>query len=109
MAVIVTVVADEPLTVFTVKVADVAPAGMVIVAGTKASVELLESVILSPPVGAAEVSFTVPTADTPGLTLVGLIVTDRSAGGLMVKLADCFTLPSAAEIVTVNAEDTALV
>jgi hypothetical protein len=58
--------------VVTVKVALVAPAGTVTLAGTVAAdVLLLVSATTAPPVGAALLSATVPVEDIPPTTVVG--------------------------------------
>jgi hypothetical protein len=71
-----------------VKVAVVAPAGMVTVAGTvPAAVALEESVIAKPPVGAGLETVTVPVDAVPPITEVGFIVRPLSTGALMVNAA----------------------
>ena len=66
----------------------VAPAATVTDPGTVA-LELLElSVIFVPPVGAAAKSVTVPVADVPPWTDVGLIEKPSSPDGLIVSVAD---------------------
>src|SRR5437667_173306 len=58
--------------VFTVKVALVAPTGMITLERTLAApVLLLESATCAPPVGAGPLSVTVPVEDFPPVTLVG--------------------------------------
>ena len=74
--------------VFTVKVALVAPAGTVTLAGTTAARLLLESVTCAPPAGAGALSITVPVEDPSGppTTLVGLRVSEeRTAAGITVS------------------------
>ena len=67
--------------VVTVKVALVAPAGMVTLAGTVATAELLlESETRAPPVRADPLSVTLPVEGDPPLTLVGLSVTEVRVG-----------------------------
>ena len=59
--------------VLTVKVALVAPAGMVTVGGTvAAAVLLLDRVTITPPAGAGPFSCTVPVTEVPCFTLVEL-------------------------------------
>jgi hypothetical protein len=85
--------------VVTVKVALVAPAATVTLAGTVAAAVLLpESVTTAPPEGAAPVSVTVPCEELPPVTLVGLSVRVESVtlgGGGGGGGAGC-TLSSAA-------------
>ena len=78
MAVTVTVVEDETPEVVIVKVAVVEPAGTVTVPGTVALVELEVSVIVTPPVGAADDTVTVPVAVLPPRTDVGEMLTPVS-------------------------------
>jgi hypothetical protein len=89
---IVAVVAAVTDVVVTVKVALVAPAGTVTLAGTVAAVELSESDTAAPPAGAAAVNVTVPVDELPPTTLVGLTDTAESVGpvvpdGLSVSVA----------------------
>jgi len=96
------------LNVVTVKLALVAPAGTVTLAGTLAeSGRLLERVTTLPPDGAAFGSVTVPVAGLPPLTLAGLTVNEERAGGgggvpagFTDKAADWVTPPPVTEIVT---------
>ncbi len=78
--------------VVTVKVALVAPAATVTLAGTVATaVLLLERLTAAPPLGAAPLSVTVPCEELPPVTLVGFKVTDdnATAGGVTVSVAVC--------------------
>jgi hypothetical protein len=63
VAVIVAVCVELTALVVTVKVADVAPAGMLTIAGTVAAVELEDRETTAPPAGAAAVKSTVPWMD----------------------------------------------
>ena len=73
--------------VVTVKVAVVAPAATVTLAGTVAAALLLDKVTDSPPVGAALPKVTVPVDEVPPVTEVGFIVTDETTGGFTVNTA----------------------
>lgn len=101
-----TVVVPLPANVVIGNVALVAPAGTVTEGGTDADPgRLLPRLTTVPPAGAALDSLTVPVADVPPLTLVGLTVNDESDGavaplGLTVSVADRVTPPPVAEIVT---------
>lgn len=57
----------------------VAPAAMATFDGTVADVLLLDSDTDAPPLGAADVSVTVPVAPLPPVTLDGFTVTDDNA------------------------------
>ena len=80
--------------VVTVKVALVAPAGTVTLAGTMATaVLLLERATTAPPLGAAPLRVTVPCEELPPVTLVGLSVNEDSARGSTVSEAVCVAPP----------------
>src|SRR5262249_56696504 len=87
------------------KVALSAPATTVTLAGTLATVALLlDSATLAPPLGAAVVNVTVPVAEAPPTTLVGLTVTEDTLGpaaaGLTVSTAVRATPPKVPAIVS---------
>ena len=80
-AVITTEVGRETGLVVTLKLADVAPAGTMMLAGTVATfVLLLTRLITAPPEGAGTLRVTVPVEAKPPLTLVGLRVIALSPG-----------------------------
>jgi hypothetical protein len=87
----VTLVRLPTLLVVTWKVALVAPAATVTLAGTcAAAVLLLVNPTVAPPVGAAPLSVTVPVAELPPATLVGFTATDdkdAGAAGFTVNVA----------------------
>jgi len=66
--------------VVTGNVALVAPAATVTVDGTVAEVLLLERFTVAPPLGAAPLRVTAPVEEEPPFTLLGVSVTDDSAG-----------------------------
>ncbi len=76
--------------VVTVKVALVAPAATVTLAGTVATaVLLLERLTVAPPLGAAPLSVTVPCEELPPVTLLGFSVSEERVGGNTVSVAVC--------------------
>jgi len=86
--------------VLTVKVALVAPAGMITLEGTLAApVLLLESATCAPPAGAVPLSVTVPVEDCiPPTTLVGFSESEERVGaggaaGVTVSEADLVVPP----------------
>ena len=78
--------------VLTGKLAVVAPAATVTLAGTVAAALLLDSATSAPPAGAALLSVTVPVEDSPPFTLAGLTETAESTGGLIVRVVFCVPL-----------------
>lgn len=82
---IVTVVLDVTLTVLTVNVAEVFPAAIVTVVGTDAEELLLDTVTVSPPVGAAALILRVPVDVFPPATVIGLSVNETNTGGRTVN------------------------
>jgi hypothetical protein len=108
-AVIVAVVFAATTLVVAVKVAVVAFAGTVTLAGTcAAAVLLLDSVTTAPPAGAGPVSVTVPVDPAPPGTVVGLSVSELSTAAVTVRLAVCVE-PNVAEMVAEALVDTGLV
>ena len=88
-----TVEEDVTLLVVTAKVALVAPAGTVTLAGTVATpVLLLERETAAPPLGAGALNVTSPEAGEPPTTLLGVRLTEVRFGpaagcGVTVKVA----------------------
>src|SRR2546430_1932579 len=115
-ALIVTAVEALTALVLTVKLAVVAPAAPVTLAGTRAAVVLLlESATTAPPDGAALLKVAVPVDDcVPPVTLVGLSanednVTGGGVAGFTVSVAVLVVPPNAALIITAVEAITALV
>ncbi len=72
------------------KVADVAPAATVTLAGTcAAAVLLLVSVTTAPPDGAGPLNVTVPVDELPPATEVGFSVKADNVGGFTVSVVVC--------------------
>lgn len=88
-------------TVVTAKVALVAPAGTVTVAGTAEEALLSARATTKPPVGAALLSVTVPCDATPPTTEVGLSATAVSVGALTARFTVCAVLCAVALIAAV--------
>jgi len=100
LAVIFAVCEVDTAFVVTPNVAESLPAATTTLAGTTASLELLASLIVSPPVGADEEILTVPLADAPPGRLVGLTSTEESVGAFTVKSAFDELVPIEADIAT---------
>lgn len=79
-------------------VAEVFPAGIVTVWGTIADVELLDTEITMPPVGAGRLIDTVPILAAPPFTEAGVNVRAVNVGPWIVKLAVWEYPPENAEI-----------
>lgn len=97
--------------VFTTKVALVAPAGTVTLAGTLAARLSLVTRTCEPPAGAGPFRVTVPVEVPrgPPTTLFGLSVSEDTAGGRTVSMAVRAPPPKDAEMVTEVDAATALV
>ena len=86
VAVIIGVVTAATITVFTEKVAVVAPPRTVTLPGTVATALSLESPTRAPPAGAGPFSVTVPVEEVLPVTLEGLKVTRTTEGGFTVSV-----------------------
>ena len=73
------------MVVVTVKVAVVAPAATVTLAGVVEAALSSDKVTTEPPVGAAPLRVTVPVDELPPSTAAGLMDTDNNKGGLIVR------------------------
>jgi hypothetical protein len=82
------------------KVALVAPAGTVTLAGTAAAALLLDRAMVTPAAGAGPLSVTVPVAGSPSTTAVGLRVKAEKATEVTVSVPVLVTVPDVAEMVT---------
>ena len=94
IALMTTAVVFPVLEVATVKLADVAPAGIVTTPGSDiTAVLLVNKETTMPPIGAPPLSTTVPMAVPPDLTRVGLNESPASvaAAGFTVSTADLLT------------------
>jgi len=87
--------------VFTVKVAEVVPAAIVTLADNVATAELLASFTTNPPDVAGPLRVTVPVDGEPPVTELGSRLTDCSASGTAVRVADWVADANVAEIVEV--------
>ncbi len=79
--------------VVTVKVAVVAPAATVTLAGTVADPPLLDKLTTAPPVCAALLSVTVPVEEAPPVTAVGFNLRDDKIGGGGFTVNMAFSVP----------------
>lgn len=84
----VAVVLPLPFVVATENVADVFPAAIVTEPCTVAEPEVLTKETTSPPVGAAELTVTVPVEDFPPTTVAGFNFSDTMTGEVTVKVAE---------------------
>ena len=100
-AVIVAVTAVATEVVLIVKVALVAPAGTVTVAGVVALALLDDTLMTVPPVGAGPPSVTVPVADRLPTNVVGETVSPVKPAELTVRVAVFVTVPSTPLMVAV--------
>ncbi len=101
VAVTVTDVVAETAWVEIVKVAPVAPAGIVTDVGTEAAVgSALESLTTQPPAGAAAGKLIVPVAELPPLTEVGEIVMLPIESSMTLSVAVLAVSASEAETMT---------
>jgi hypothetical protein len=87
---IVPVAVAETGIVVTVKVAVVAPAGMVTLMGTVAAVFVVLNATVSA-AAVAPVKVTVPVEEAPPIKVLGASPIELNAGGLTVSVADVFT------------------
>ena len=100
LAVKVTVIGEVTGDVPILKLADVEPAATVTVDGSVAEVLLEETVTAIPPVGAAPLIVTVPSAFVPPPTDVGATVMLVRVAGVTVRVAVLLTEAAVAVIVT---------
>ena len=93
VAVMVAFVMAETPVVLIVKVADVAPAATVTVAGKVALVVLEVKLTILPPVGAAPFRVKVPVDVRPPMRLVGLTVRLDRTAGVIANVVVCVEVP----------------
>jgi hypothetical protein len=106
----VTLVAAGTFAVVMLKIAEVAPAGTVTVAGTVAAALELVKATTAPPGGAGPFRYTLLAVDgTPPTNAVGDRYSDDNATGLTISVPGLVTPPYAAEIVTLVAAATFVV
>jgi len=95
--------------VLTVNDTEVAPAGIVTEFGTVAAMLFDARLILSPPEPTAPFAVTVPVAETPPTTELGVTVRPLKELGVIVSVAEAVLVPSLPLIVTVVSLATAVV
>jgi len=81
-------------TVEMVNVAEIAPAGIVMLAGTESAGLESVSVTTAPPAGAAPVNVAVPVTGLPPTTVAGLRLMEDRVAGFTVRFADRVLIPS---------------
>jgi hypothetical protein len=106
---IVTLVAAATLVVVMLKCAEVAPAGIVTLAGTTADALELVNVTVAPFAGAGSVRYTVPIAAAPEATEAGYIPTALTTTGFTVKVSEATDPDDVAVTITFTAVVTAVV
>lgn len=107
-AVIVELVFAVTAAVDTVKVAVIAPEATVTDAGTVVFVPLHDNTTTMPPAGAGPLSETVPLDAPPPVTVEGDRLTEATATGLIVSVADWLVVPRVPVIVALTDVETAV-